>query len=733
MPVSHPQRKLAFAALLIIGVLAGEEGFRRWHTAQVLKRPFRIGFRRATNLHFPGPDGKPKGIAVDLVNEAAARTGMKLEWVYSEEGPDAALETGNVDLWPVLGDTPERKGRVHISRPWTLWNYGLASREAKPVAAGDKSADLIVTRGTENLESLLAKKNFPNATYLTFATDVDRFAALCTGKVDAAIVSSRFDEGHRLPECEGVALRMTRIPESMVLFGIGASQKRPGADQAADALRAEMDRMEADGTLSLIGFRWAQSTTETQTLFYMLDARRNERRITYALAGLGAVLLALIWLVRRLLIAQRETAMANHAKGTFLANMSHEIRTPMNGILGMIHLVLDTKLSEEQRECLGVAKTAADSLLNVINDILDFSKIEAGKLSLDPIAFNLHRMLADVVKTLTVHAVQKDVKLEYVMAPDVPAEIVADPTRIQQLLLNLLSNAIKFTERGRVVLTVGRAPERTTGHGVLHRPGRNGLLLHFSVADSGIGIAPEKQQMIFDPFTQADASTTRKFGGSGLGLTICTRLVDMLGGKIWVESEPGKGSTFHFTARVLLPEATADPAPMPSAAHLKALQPSGMSVHPSSATGRKLRLLVAEDSLMNQALVVRLLTKMGHAVTLADNGRQLLDVFESAGPDAFDMALVDVQMPEMDGLQATAAIREKERATGSHLPIIALTAHAMKGDRERFIAAGMDDYLAKPINVAELRSMLETALPLTTGSIADALDSAGPGGPFSTN
>src|SRR6267154_1308142 len=226
MPMSHRQRKLVFSALLIILILAGEEGFRHWRTARMLKGRFRIGFRRATNLHFPGPDGKPRGIAVDLVKEAAARIGMNLEWVYSAEGPDTALEKGNVDLWPVLGDTTERKGRVHISRPWTLWNYGLASREAKPVNAGDNSSDLIVTRGIENLETALAKKNFSNATYLTFSTDVDRFTALCMGKVDAAIVSSRSDEGRRPPACEGVALRMSRMPESMVLFGIGASQKR---------------------------------------------------------------------------------------------------------------------------------------------------------------------------------------------------------------------------------------------------------------------------------------------------------------------------------------------------------------------------------------------------------------------------------------------------------------------------------------------------------------------------
>jgi PAS domain S-box-containing protein len=572
-----------------------------------------------------------------------------------------------------------------------------------------------------------------------------------------------------------------------------------------------------------------------------MERRRAESELKLYADYLEAARLAqeadarrLALLVHELEIAKARAEEATRSKSQFLANMSHEIRTPMNAVIGMTELALDSKLTSQQREYLVTVKNSASSLLNLINDILDFSKAEAKKLELDRVDFVLRDMLEDTLRALAVRAQQKGLELACHVAPEVPDALVGDAERLRRIVVNLVGNAIKFTESGEVVLNAS-----------LESRTNEGVVLHFSVTDTGIGIPREKQKAIFEAFAQGDASTTRKYGGTGLGLSISSQLSELMGGRIWLESEPGRGSAFHFTVRLgLQPSAANEPAPpvpvklldlqvlvvddnstsrkileemlanwkmkpiaadsvpaavellkgaqkrgepirlvladghMPgmdgfdlsasvqtdaqlrgvtiilltlaghredqeraksvgaaaavtkpvkqselwdaivTALHVPGRQKARLSAARSTARGaqRRLRVLVAEDNPVNQELVLHLLERRGHSAIVAENGKQAIAALEK---HKFDLVVMDVQMPEMGGIEATEEIRRKEKSNGGHIPVFAMTAHAMPGDRERCLAAGMDGYISKPIDPKLFTQIIETGASPTSAMGAE--------------
>ncbi len=808
----RPWRKPVLAGLTLA---AGAWFWSACSGVNLAPRVYRMGFQDAPPRQFVDPQGRPYGSAIDMINEAAKRAGVRIEWVLVPGGPDVALAQGITDLWPIASQLPER-ARFHFSAPFSQVSYWLVSKNPDRRLLPQEMAGRVVAVNS-GIAKNIAEAHLPQVKLKVLANVGDVISEVCQSTVFAGVLAESASHASIFHKPEGCELRLSPIPGARLWAGVASSPQHPDAAPVADLLRYQLGTMVEDGTFSTISLKWFGYPTNEAAMVESVTAAHSEarNRNTWLIAVSIAVLL-LLWMAARLRQAQRVAEQATRAKSDFLANMSHEIRTPMNGILGMTELTLAGECSVEQREYLGMVRNSAESLLAILNDILDLSKMEAGRMELEAIPFHLRECLDEALKVIALRASQKGIELICHVPPQTPETLIGDPIRLRQIVLNLAGNALKFTEQGEVRLET-----------VVEQQGDDFVQLRCSVTDTGIGIAPEHQKAIFEEFAQADGSITRRYGGTGLGLAISSRLVHMMGGQLAVSSEVGKGSTFHFTIRLGRGEPAPAVVPQVSLAGIRVLavddnatnrrllaeelrywgmipvlacdgtqalaaiqesrdtgeefglilsdvQMPGMSgldlvtrirsvdgsartpiillssasevvgsvrrrelgvakcltkpvqqaelfhaiahvlgdqspeqPRPTSSLSNLklagLQVLVAEDNVVNQKVIQRMLQIAGCRPTVVSSGRAAVEAFEQS---AFDLIMMDLQMPDMDGLEATVWIRQIELQRGGHVPIVALTARAMNGDRQLCLNSGMDGYLSKPVQTKDLVEVL---------------------------
>ena len=624
--------------------------------------------------HIPGKGAA--GFAIDVMNEAAKRAGVQLEWVYLPNGARAALFAGQVDFSPLGYYRPGAYPNLHQTRPWTEDYHVLVWDKAKFAADVSDWSGRTVAHVSRVASAEMAAARFKGSALVAAKSRRDALRAVCAGTADVAFVDLRVIESALLerPEgCERVHFQVRQSADSIDAMSLFA---RPAAAAVADILRDRIDTMIDDGTFTRIADRWFVFSGAELRNVTRLQQRNEQLRLLTALCAVMAIAIGvLVILIRKLRAARAAADRARVLQAEFLANVSHEIRTPMNGVIGAAEIVLDTDLTDNQRDYVETVRDSALTQLELLNQILDQSKLDSGVMMLDTDAFSPARLIAQIERTFQHAASRKGLWLRHAIDGDSAPCVRGDQLRIRQIVSNLVGNAIKFTANGGVEIRLSME-----AHGGM-------ITLGVAVVDTGIGIPPGQHASIFERFRQADASTTRRYGGTGLGLTIARHLAQLMNGDITLASEPGQGSTFTF--RVVLPAA-------PGESSIPA------RVEQSTIVLRGSRVLLVEDNAVNRKVASEILRKMGAVVTVAVNGREAVSV---CSEQRFDAVLMDCHMPEMDGYSATAAIR-KLPSPICDVPIIALTAGVSSEERKTALAAGMTAFLAKPVNRDELAAAL---------------------------
>jgi signal transduction histidine kinase/ActR/RegA family two-component response regulator len=671
--VFRRSRISGLAALLAAGVCVS------CGRAPVEDRVFTIGTDNAHPYHYLDAKGRPSGMVGELLTEAAKRAGIRLEWRLLPEGPTDALAAGKADLWPLYSVKQKGSPNYHWTRPYLHNSYIGVVGDARFLEGDGLKYVRRVALVRYPQVNHFATQLLPWAERLQKPNRMEALLAVCRGEADLLFIEARgaqYLATKKPAECQSMDWQTIGFdipPLQLTLTSQMASAR------VADRLRDEIDEMMADGTMQKLLRRWNfYYGGEAETLYREAQAQaatRLSRVLAGGLAVLSVLLMVLLFRVRR---AQQAAEAADSAKSVFVANMSHEIRTPMNGIIGMIGLARMAQNEPERQEYLDCVASSADSLLSLLNELLDFSKMEAGRMEVRRAPFRVTAPVDEACNTMKSRAGEKGLALSWRTEGEVPEWVDGDVGKVRQVLLNLIGNAVKFTEVGSVEVVVSSGE------------GRNGdVLLRYAVIDTGIGVPKGSLEKIFETFQQGDGSMTRRFGGTGLGLTISRKLGELMGGTVRVASELGRGSTFTLEVRV----GRAAVVEAEAAEAMVAMGPAAI-----------LRVLLAEDQVINQKLAMALLRKRGHEVVLATNGREAVEL---SGRGEFDVVLMDVQMPEMDGLEASRLIRERERGSGRRVRIVAMTAHARSEDRVRCVEAGMDGYVVKPFRPEELFAVVE--------------------------